>query len=99
MWPNRANRCSKPSTDSYVAESMIFAAELPQQFVGTLQMLLGDARIVLAVKIGDSINNDTPQRTPHGLGNRRIAVVLLHTCGGGIEHAIAALAKHDLTCD
>ena len=60
---------------------MIFATELPQQFVGTLQMLLGDARIVLAVKIGDSINNDTAQRVfPTALEIGVIAVVLLHAC-------------------
>ena len=78
---------------------MILAAELPEQFVGPLKMLLGRRGIFLPVQVGDGIRGDTAQASSDRRGDRLVAVVLLHPGGGGIERRVLPVAEDDLTDD
>ena len=71
-----------------VAISVVVAEELLDEFIGTLQVLLSNSRVVVPVEIGNRIHGDLAQRASNCFGNRFVSVVLLHTGSGGIQWGI-----------
>ena len=62
-------------------------------------MLLGGARIFLAIQIGNRFRRCTRQSPANPFRNRLVVVVLLHPSGCGVERRILAVAKDDLADD
>jgi len=48
-----------------IAVGVVLAAELAEEFVGKLQVVLGDPRIVMPIQIGDGIRRCSAQRPAH----------------------------------
>ena len=75
----------KGQTRERVPVSMLVANELFEQFIGSLEMVLSHARVVMAIQVGDRIDRNLAQRSPDGLGNRFVRVVLLHPSRRSVE--------------
>ncbi len=79
----RRDLLAKQSQPLFVTEEgepitvgVIFAAELPQQFVCKLHVVLGEARIVAAIQIGNGVLGGAAQGAAHALGHGQQAVGL-----------------------
>ena len=69
---------------------MVLANELFEQLIGTLEMVLGHARVIQAIQIGNRINRGLAQCSPHRFGNWLVRVVLLHASRCRIERCLVA---------